>query len=95
MPYLSFPPNPNPPEEVPVTVTIFPVFLYLINWFKATQSASWDTEYYNGIAIQFIVHVILGYADAAFQTSIVNPVDVLLYTISLTEGHPHVSNFGN
>lgn len=54
-----------------------------------------DTEYYNGIAIQFIVHVILGYVDAAFQTSIVNPVDVLLYTISLTEGHPHVSNFGN
>lgn len=54
-----------------------------------------DTECYSGMAIQFIVHVILGYVDAAFQTSIVNPVDVLLYTISLTEGHPHVSNFGN
>jgi hypothetical protein len=62
---------------------------------RCAYFVSWDTEYYNGIAIQFIVHVILGYDDAAFQTSIVNPVDVLLYTISLTEGHPHVSNFGN
>lgn len=56
---------------------------------------TWDTECYNGIAIQFIVHVICGYVVAAFQTSRVNPVDVLLYTISVTEGHPHVSNFGN
>lgn len=55
----------------------------------------WDTECYSGIAIQFIVHVILGYADDAFQTSIANPVDVLLYTISVTEGQPHVASFGN